>query len=260
MFKTDKQIHSMFFFKMIIPVSLFTYLSVSFIACEKTSIPEDIQISFTFDHKIGADALELDTIKYTNLAGNKYSVARLKYFVSDITLHKTGGGTVLIDDEHYINASDANTLSFAPAMAIPNGNYSQISFVLGLDTIKNISNAYLNPPQSDMAWPDPMGGGYHYMKLEGKYNDSLGVPANYNIHTGELMGNPYYVDVTLSGSSFSAEGVNLNVAVKMDINKWYENPNTYDFSVYGSAIMNNMNAQNAIKQNGADVFTLSSIQ
>jgi len=188
-----------------------------------------------------------------------YSVERLKYFISDITLHQAGGGTVKIDEAHYIDVREASTLTFSPTMDVPNGDYTQISFVFGLDTVKNITNAYLNPPQSDMAWPVPMGGGYHYMKLEGKY-DAAGTPTNYNTHTGGLMGNPYHVDVTLPSSTFTANGTNLTATINMDINNWYQNPNTYDFSVYGSAIMGNMAAQTAIKQNGANVFTLSSIQ
>lgn len=44
--------------------------------------------------------------------------------------------------------------------------------------------------------PVPMGGGYHYMKLEGRH-DSSGTTKNYQAHMGPTMGNDYHVSVTL---------------------------------------------------------------
>ena len=60
---------------------------------------------------------------------------------------------------------------------------------MGLDTAKNISNKYVNDDfHTTMFWPEPNGGGYHYMKLEGAYNNDS---TFYNTHTGGTMGGDY---------------------------------------------------------------------
>jgi hypothetical protein len=46
----------------------------------------------------------------------------------------------------------------------------------------------------------------------------------------------------------------------MDVNEWLQNPATYDFETYGPAIMMNQTAQEALRANGATVFTVSSIE
>ena len=52
-----------------------------------------------------------------------------------------------------------------------------------------LNNLYVNENfHATMAWPVPMGGGYHYMKLEGDFNDSL---SGYGTHTGGTMGMDY---------------------------------------------------------------------
>lgn len=222
-----------------------------------TSHAEHVALSFDFAHTVGVAAVEMDTILYTNAASNMYSVATLKYFVSDITLHHDTN-SLIIDAAHYVDIEDASTLTFSPTDEIPNGVYDSITLTFGLDTIKGADGSFVNAPESNMAWPAPMGGGYHYMKLEGQY-DSAGVTNNFNAHFGPAMGMPHFVKVTLPASNFIAHGDNLNVNVVMDINKWFTSPMMYDFDVYTGMVMMNMSAQMALKANGADVFTVTSI-
>jgi hypothetical protein len=47
-----------------------------------------------------------------------------------------------------------------------------------------------------MEWPIMMGGGYHYMKLEGKF-DSAAIVKNYQTHTGPTNGNQNYISLDL---------------------------------------------------------------
>ncbi|MCP4457755.1 MAG: hypothetical protein GY816_06985 [Cytophagales bacterium] len=217
-----------------------------------------VSLSFEFAHKIGDETLEFDEIKYTNAAGNEYSVVTLKYFISDITLHRSGGEAVLIDEAHYIDATDTTTLSFAMEDEISSDDYSQISFVFGLNETKNIAGSFPNAPESNMEWPLAMGSGYHYMKLEGKF-DSSGDIENYQCHTGPTMGNQYCVDVVLSESSFTAIGNDLTIQIVMDINSWWKNPNTLDLSDV-TMIMGNETMQQNITENGAGVFSIGTIE
>ena len=172
--------------------------------------------------------------------------------------NKTTNETIISNDVYYIDISDNSTLSFDLEGEIQNGEYDNISFVLGLNDTDNTSGRFANPPQNAMEWPEPLGGGYHYMKLEGKYlKDSL--TTNYNTHTGASKGIPYFVEISLP-TSFKLDGKEMKAKIIMDINKWYQDPNTYNFIDYGAMIMGNANAQEVISVNGANVFSIGFIK
>ena len=241
--------------------NLFVFLFIGMIAltsCKKDDEGEIMtKINFKLMHKVDGQDLELDKIKYQNAAGNSYSVINLKYFVSSFVLHKSTGEKIVLSDVHYVDISDSSTLSFSPETVIPNGDYNQISFVFGLNETENTDGRFPNPPLNAMEWPVPLGGGYHYMKLEGKY-DNAGQITNYNTHTGATNGTPYHVEVSLP-VSFTLSGTESTAEIIMDINKWYQDPNVYDFSVYGMMIMGNGDAQKVIQENGANVFSIGDI-
>jgi hypothetical protein len=192
-------------------------------------------------------------LPYTNTAGEKYNIQTLKYIISNIVLHNGDSNTILIKDIHFVDLSDELTLQFETG-DLSNGNYTNISFNMGLESSMNVSNAYLNETwHATMAWPDMMGGGYHYMKLEGSYNNDS---TFYNTHTGSTGGMDYSfnVDIPISLNTEDELG-NISLDINMEINNWYNIPNIYNFS---GSIMGDMSKQILLKQNGvADVFSVS---
>ncbi len=227
-------------------------------AASASTVPSSIHLNFVFSHNIDGAAVIPDTIKYLNKAGNKYSVNDLKYFICDIVLHK-GADSVFINEAHYIDISIGSTYTYTPTQLIANGSYDYISFIFGLDASKNVNNYFVNAPESNMMWPVPMGGGYHYMQLDGKF-DSATLVKNYAVHMGALNGVQRYIPIRLLQSSFTAKGTDLTVNLAMNINEWFENPNTYNFNTYLDTSMSSVAAQQILQQNGADVFTVNSIQ
>jgi hypothetical protein len=249
--------------RLLMPGLLFLMVGLVVISCKKDEEEDppppapQVEVKFFFSNRVGTSTLNFDQIMYQNAFGNIYSVSTLQYFVSDIKLNKPDGTSVMIDTIHYVDGEDQNTLLFAPPMKVPAIDYSSISFIFGLNEEKNVTGAFTNPPESLMEWPLPMGGGYHYMKLEGKI-DNDGVIENFQAHTGPTMGNPYFIEVTLPASAFTAkEG--LIITIGMNINNWWTNPNTIDLNDM-SSIMMDMDAQQELKANGGDVFYLESIE
>jgi hypothetical protein len=215
-------------------------------------------ISFNFAHFVGSAELMKNTIQYTNAAGNLYSVETLKYFISDIRLYRADGTSHLIDEEFYVDAMDETTWK-RPSIQVPVGEYESISFIFGLNEKKNVTGAFPNPPENAMEWPVPMGGGYHYMKLEGKI-DSSGTIKNYQCHTGPTDGNPNYITVGLNNSGFTLDTTNRTVTIKMNINNWWVSPNTLDLNDM-TMIMGNQAMQEKLQANGKeDVFSILSIE
>ncbi len=230
-------------------------MGLVFTSCEKDKpIATDITINFT--HTVDGSDLITNSMIYTNEAGEDYDIQTLKYLISDITLHAEDGSSLQLDAVHFIDISDESTFSFT-YNDVPNDNYTSISFDMGLDTAKNINNLYINESyHSAMAWPETNGGGYHYMKLEGAYNNDS---TFYNTHTGGTMGGDYSFnnveDISLTVDDDLGD---VSINVNMEINNWYNSPNQIEFSSYGMGIMMNMMIQMNIQMNGiTDVFSVT---
>ena len=131
--------------------------------------------------------------------------------------------------------------------------HSTISFDMGLDTDKNIPNKYVNEDfHATMFWPDMMGGGYHYMKLEGSFNNDS---TFYNTHFGGSMGGDYSFNSNLDAIIISdIDHGDAIININIEINNWYRNPNIINLTTDG--IMMNMGIQMQLQENGNDVFSV----
>jgi hypothetical protein len=212
------------------------------------------KLSLSFTHTVDGNSLETNQMIYSNKVGQNYSVQTLRYLLSDITLHSPNGTSILLDEVHFITISDSSTFNL-DIQDLNSANYTAISFTMGLDSLKNITDTYLNESFfPSFAWPNflPIGlGGYHYMQLEGDYeNTSQG----YATHTGPTAG----VDFSFSKNfpiALNIANANTTVMINMEINNWYSNPNLITLTTDG--IMDNANKQALLQANGiTDVFSV----
>ncbi len=212
-------------------------------------------VTVHFNHSVAGAALEHEAIVYTNAAGNQYSVTRLEYIVSDIALETAGGKRVELAEFHYRNAFVGATRSVAAK--VPGGQYATLLFTFGIAGPKNETGALPSVDHfNNMAWPAPMGGGYHYMRMEGLFRTDDGEEA-FLTHTGPAGGEDFSLGVSLP-LSLTVSGDEWTIAVVMDLNEWYDAPSRYDFGGRGG-IMGNADAQSILQGNGATVFSLGPI-
>lgn len=236
--------------------------------CKKAddSTPAEMgQIVFNFYHNVDGNEMQTDTLIYTNEAGNLYEVNEIQYFISDVVLYLKNGGSVMVDAEHYIDTDIQTTQSWTLPDDIKAAEYESISFIFGLNELKNITGAFPNPPEVNMFWPVHLGGGYHYMKLNGKYLDVNEEVSPFNFHLGigqDTLTTPttfiqnYFV-VNIPNSSFDvAVGKTTEITIIMNLENWFRDPNTWDHDVIGTKIMQNQTAMHMACQNGHDVFTM----
>ncbi len=220
---------------------------------------------FVFKHTVNGSELEKGVMKYTNLAGNLYEVDELQYFISEITLTTADGQLINIKSDnaiHYVDLDIPSTLTWSPTDLIPKGDYKSISFVFGISESKNKSRLFVNPPERDMFWPEMMGGGYHYMKMNGKWkaNGDMITPFNFHLGIGMNMdGTVFYQNfftVTLPLTFHTASLGNV-FTVTMNIEKWFETPNVWDWNVIGGQIMMNQAAMHKASENGVNAFQVT---
>ena len=105
-----------------------------------------------------------------------------------------------------------------------------------------------------------LGGGYHFMQFEGKYG-ATGTENPFAYHMGTARVSPgvfeqNFFDVSLGGFSTTE---NTTVEIKMNLDQWFENPNTWDLNILNTSLMPNYDAQIMMHQNGASVFSLGTI-
>lgn len=222
-------------------------VAVLFAGCHSGNNNGTLQIKLS--HKVDNSALQFDTMAYTCDAGYKYQVTKLNYYLSGFVFTRSDGSSYRSDSVFYVDASQdpGNILvfkNFAP------GNYTKVTFYLGLDSMHNISNILpLTMNNINMQWPDMMGGGYHFMKLEGHYIDSSGT-WGFAMHLGK---NKNLVHIQLNKSFSISENGSGNLSLTMNINQWFRNP-VYDFDKDGNYAMNNDTALYKLCLNGSNVF------
>ncbi len=228
---------------------------------EKEKQPDTGTLSINFKHTVDNDLLKFDTLLYVNKAGNHYLVDNIQYFISHVELVRADGAKINIQSSpiHYVDTDIPATQQWNITDALPEGNYTGINFIFGLLPADNQDYKFVNPPESMMFWPSNLGGGYHAMKLNGKWqrNDSL---INLNIHIGRgKTGGDVFVDnyctIKIAHSFNIHADSQASLILDMNVNKWFESPNTYDFNAYGSGIMENQEAMRKICENGVYVFS-----
>lgn len=229
----------------------------------------------SFIHEVGDKPLLIDTMLYVNAAGNHYQISELMYFISNVALRNSASGEkFLINDEkkiHYVDIAIPATLQWKVFDEIPEGNYDSVSFIFGLNEADNISFSYVNPPEVNMFWPEILGGGYHYMMINGKWLNNSGNAEPFDFHLG--IGQIYsgtthstdsitgfvhnYFTVTLPLKGFKiSKGETKSIELVMDVNSWFDTPGVWDFNYWGGYIMQNQEAMASAATNGRDVFSV----
>lgn len=219
-------------------------------------------LTFNFTHNFdGANvsSANFNQFDFVNLNDDTLSLTKLRYLISDIRLYKSNGDSILIDGYQLVDVTNNTGLVYTPSDDIPAGAYTGISFTFGFDSLDNTGN-YIDLNSASWSWPSMLGGGYHFMQMEGRYKE-MGSDSLYAYHMGtarKSMGvfeQNYFVanlgPITITGDA--------TIEIQMNIAEWYKNPNTWDLNAMHSTLMPNYNAQIMMNQNGQNVFSLGQI-
>ena len=245
-------------------------LALLAVACTKPK--EKAAINLNLGYEVNGKSLVTDTLCYENEAGNQFLFTEIQWFLSNIELKSEAGDWIMLHQQgladtldisrvYYIDTDipESQTLHFSP---VKPDHYTAIRFIFGLDESDNRTGLFTDPPESEMFWPDMLGGGYHYMKLNGKYVNEEGRLAPLAIHLGigqneectQFYQNYFIVEIPIDLTIKANHENQIHLAMVID--NWFRNPHTYDFNVWGSHIMQNQEAQRMLNVNGNDVFKI----
>ncbi len=258
--------------KILFPILSITALCLLYSCGDDTITPETPvgKLKFEFVHLVDNSELVFDSLLYYNEAGNNYLINEIQYFISDIRITGEDGSSMDLNewnDIYYVDTDlqSSQELKFKEDITI--GTYSMISFTMGLIDSQNESLMFVNPPQSFMFWPENLGGGYHYLKLNGKWinDDNLLAPYNFHLGRGQIyhsypdsitgfIDNSFRVEMQNSEYNIDTDQT-TTIIINMNVDRWFSNPNKYDHNHWGGDIMQNQDAMNEAAENGHDVFT-----
>ena len=248
-------------------VILFALLAV---ACTKRD--DQAKIDLRVNYEINGESLITDTLCYVNEAGNRFLITEIQWFLSDIELKNETGDWTLLRQHGVSDTLDASRVFYIDTdipeshalrcCPVKTGHYTAIRFTFGLDEYDNYTGLFNDPPESEMFWPEVLGGGYHYMKLNGKHTVIGGRLRPFAIHLGigqnedctEFYQNYFIVELPLDFTVKANADNRLDLTMVID--HWFRNPHVIDFNELGGGIMQNQNAQRLFNGNGKDVFRI----
>ncbi len=242
---------------------------------DKEEKPASAALKLKFHHTVNGENLILNSMIYSNTAGNDYEVTEIMYFISDIKLYLHDGRVIepaTWDDIHYIDLNMPESLEWTVGNDIPAGSYDSLTFTFGISAEKNKSFLFVNPPEVNMAWPEMLGGGYHYLMINGwwKNTQETRLPFNFHLGIGQIYANNSGNVSDITGFIQNAFTVKPSVTpfilesgktktadLTMNVDSWFDTPVVFDFNYYGGAIMQNQEAMHVGCLNGANAFNLT---
>lgn len=234
--------------------------SLFLVSCEEEEkiTAENPQITFNFKHFYKDQVLDVrsdNSLIYTNEMGNEWNVKSIKYFISKLVIYKENGEAYDVNMYKLINPAEANTNYQTYILKdIPEGKYNRMSFIFGIDSARNrLLGLGNNSEVNAMEWPEPLGGGYHFMMMEGVYKNPNDILYGYAIHLGK-NGNQFKaefpIDVTTGPNSKG------NIDIIMNIDQWFDGMNKIDLNDGYGNMMEDDAKQLLFKQNASNVFSI----
>ena len=245
-------------------------LAVAFMCSSCSSETDsDTVVNLRFTHEWNNAVVTADdfgTIQYVNAFGNQLSIERLRYLISDLTITKPSGETIPLNNYHLIDLENENTLNLTSNQSVETGTYANVSFIFGFTNTANTDGAY--PDLNSASWnvPPILGGGYHYMQLDGKFINNIENEAGYNFHAIRAADNPgpnpsfpqdTFFEVNLGPLTVSE---NNEIIISMDMAQWFKEPYLWDLNLYNQMLMPNSTAQILMYENGQNVFHLNFVE
>lgn len=242
---------------------LFTLLS----ACRSDSSNEVFRLLITFDHHWNESQINrngLSAFVFRNAANELLSIERLRYLLSAIAIEMKDDSRLVLKAYHLVDITREESLQIAFETFVSPDQIKGISFVFGLPPEANRDGVY--PDLNAVLWnvPTALGGGYHFMQLDGKFKVPNQANAiGYNFHAIQAVDNAtvgaaVFHDTFFSVSKdFNTSMFEQQVAVRMNVAEWFVNPHLWRLEEAHTMLMPDFEAQKRIAENGKSVFSMS---
>lgn len=246
------------------------FLSLLLLSCSSDSDEpiKEVSIKLNFTQNWDGTAIEksdISTTEYTIKSGTKLTIDRLRYLISRITLTDGNQNATVFDGYKLIDISNTDDLTHTLPQKITEGSY-KLAVTFGFNNEDNKDGVYQDLNSASWDVPTMLGGGYHFMQLDGKYLDKKNVKSNFNYHAIKAVDNTDPANLKFEDTFFTIElGTilitnNATIEIRMNVAEWFKNPNEWDLNILNTMLMPNFDAQKQMAANGkSGVFSLGNI-
>lgn len=245
-----------------IKIFLYAAMTLGLFSCKKEKQLQNdealTEMTVEFDNIMGGQNLFLNAVTYTNAAGEPFTVSMAQYYISNIKLRKADGTEYVVNqDSSYFLIKESDPLSRFARFKVPVGNYHQLSFVVGVDSLRSTMDitqrtGVLDPAggmDDGMYWG--WNSGYIFLRLEGtsplapvdpsgqrKYRFHIGGFGGYSAPTINNI-KTITTDLTASGIAQARAGRTANIHYLVDLMKVFNGSTTVSIAANPSVMFSN---------------------
>lgn len=200
-----------------------TAFAATIIACDENETIDPNatnDVAIEFENVVGDKSMILDDATYKNANGDDFTVSTFNYYVSNFELRKTDGTVITLpkDDCYFLIEEDKATSKTITLKGVPAGDYSEISFVIGVDSLKSVSSVEERigalAEGNGMYWR--WNSGYIFVKMEGVSNQAPADPSGKNIYRFHIGGFGGYDSPTVNNIKTTTLPLMMAAQVRAD--------------------------------------------
>ncbi len=217
-------------------------------------------VNLKFQNKVGDFPLILDSVKYVNELNQDFTISKFKYYISNISFENTNGTQTAPSTSFLIDQEDSLSHSIN-SISIPSGIYSSIEFILGVDSLHNVSGSQTGDLDVVNAMFWTWNSGYIFMKLEGNSSFSNSPGHFFEYHIGGFK-QPFNairkIKLTLDQPIEVSKHKLTDILINVNVLEILQNPNSIDFTKTSSIL--EPHQINKISDNYVDIFSIKNIR
>lgn len=218
--------------------------------------PSPGEVVIKFENYVGRKPLKLDSVTYRNKLKQAYTISKFKYYVGNIRLKSSTGDDYVSSDYFLINEDEPDSREVI-LKNVPPGEYTSISYLVGVDSLHNCSGAQSGAldPVNAMFWT--WNTGYIFLKLEGKSPVSIAPGHIFEFHIGGYkppVNCIRTVTLSLKGKDILNPSKNKALKIKADVSKILDARTVVDFSKLSSVV--DFHNAATIADNYAEMFSI----
>lgn len=243
---------------------LLVFTCLIIFSCQKEENIANTTLKLSFTHLMNNNALQLQNTTYTNLAGNRFSIDKFQYYISNIKIKNTQTGQIFTESDsyHLLQRKENTNIDEILIQNIPAGQYDQIEFAVGIDKTRNLSTDQVGDldPSNNMAWDWKTG--YKFLLLEGNIFSAnnekrglvyhIGADENYRTITFNLNNLPNGIRLSLVSSKTT------NVNIDVEVATLFNSPNRIDIEQNRTVMFGGIAGQ--VANNYATMFSIRKIE
>lgn len=223
-------------------IILLTFILVRSVATAQTAGGAQTDVELRFHNVVGKQDLKLNDSRYTNAAGENFSITTFNYFVSNIRFQaKDSSEYVVPQDSTYYLIKQSDPTSKNIKLRVPANEYKAVTFIIGVDSVMSTSDLTHRTGALDisggmldgMYWT--WNSGYLFVKFEGDSEQAkvdMTGQHKFRYHIGGYGGykkpslnNIKKVTLDLASNSGSSKGAGpVVISIQADVLKIFDGP------------------------------------